>query len=858
VSELKYGPLSRGTNVVPFILQRRFTGAISLISQESRQISDLFSSKMADLELLRMTMDDYIMASDKTNPFMINEGDWCTDANGTADCRQDRYSELWYGNHAKTFAKYTGGRTLAMDLYMVQTIAQLVPRLVDRQRRPGDQYMVNKTASVLIGDSSNVNSIVSGGWIGTESDITLYYPSVPLQGLADGVDYGNENLGDWIENGADSNEYNKTYMSVSRRENNPLKKVVWSNPYVDPSIEGKIFISAVAPYYANNKILDYQFVDEYIGTIGLDIDLLAVSNLLEAVRLTPRSFSFILNYDGETIVSTLPITKLIFGRSATYEGIVGMSVNKIPQMTTRWDEITSTILQSSTRSGMLETRIEFPSQGIVEMSNLVGKGEGTIEEAYLVFSKFSENVNTWITLSAVPKKELDEATDVHIDRGIFSKKYEMTYGDIKDSSIVLTHKGILIDLEVSLIRYTRIFPFSPPISPITIDISLTKECIFLYCTTIIYTWHRLDELTLNTVESIEVSGKTISDPLLIPGPHRLAPRGNMTIHMKTDTSGVSLGINENVLYIAIASSHYKSCNHQSLNALKLTVNVVGTSQNTLAITGGSISGSLFFALAFIFAIRRLGPKVSRMLGAVALELIKEGVLIGLETGDLVGDIYSYLYFVESASLFPVALNACYSIVIALIVVITIIKFYVKGRYFMELWRAGKNVARSSNAKPPAVYWGVHKVLRNPFKKHTSTLEEYNPSLEELKEATDKFERLCIFLENLPVLAINISIFVLALARGQEADGESMSQAGIIAVFISSLFNAFMVGIKVGKMLARKKMNQPDKKKPGIAQQIITDQLNKVLNGGDEKRKTLTSSVKNDARISPSPVNGPKD
>jgi HAMP domain-containing protein len=119
-------------------------------------------------------------------------------------------------------------------------------------------------------------------WMVRHGGLTNSYSSEPVdygQLLADG-----ELTDDWDEDSED-------YVTLANQFNNPQKTVLWTEPYFDTVGNGWL-VSCIGPIYKNN---------EFIGSVGIDIQLDTILNTVLDISIYDTGHAFLIDDSGITI-----------------------------------------------------------------------------------------------------------------------------------------------------------------------------------------------------------------------------------------------------------------------------------------------------------------------------------------------------------------------------------------------------------------------------------------------------------------------------------------------------------------------------------------------------------------------------
>ncbi len=121
------------------------------------------------------------------------------------------------------------------------------------------------------------NSNIAAIYLGTERQITRYYPNI--------------NLGAVVP--PDFVVTQRPWYTGATLQNNPDRKVIWSPVYVDATGKG-LLVTAAAPVYTGQ--------DKFIGVVGIDFTLKDISVGVEKAQSRGGDYSFLVDKTGHAIV----------------------------------------------------------------------------------------------------------------------------------------------------------------------------------------------------------------------------------------------------------------------------------------------------------------------------------------------------------------------------------------------------------------------------------------------------------------------------------------------------------------------------------------------------------------------------
>ena len=165
-------------------------------------------------------------------------------------------------------------------------------------------------------NSSVVNHAASdpeyAAWLRNEINLTLTFdhvfkplynnnqPNVVLVwmvrhgGLTNSYSEDPVNYGELLVNGDITDDWDEDaedYVTLANAKNNPLKKVIWTEPYYDTVGNGWL-VSCIAPIYRGS---------EFIGSVGIDLQLDVILNTVLDITMYKSGHAFLIDDNGNTI-----------------------------------------------------------------------------------------------------------------------------------------------------------------------------------------------------------------------------------------------------------------------------------------------------------------------------------------------------------------------------------------------------------------------------------------------------------------------------------------------------------------------------------------------------------------------------
>ncbi len=128
-------------------------------------------------------------------------------------------------------------------------------------------------------------------YLGTEHEITYYYPNIGL---------GDVLPPDWRVT-------ERPWYVGAGPANNPRQEVIWTPIYLDATGKG-LMVTAAAPVYAGE--------DEFIGAVGVDVTLQDMTASIEETRVLGSGYAFLLDDEGRAVALPERGYRDVLGRDA--------------------------------------------------------------------------------------------------------------------------------------------------------------------------------------------------------------------------------------------------------------------------------------------------------------------------------------------------------------------------------------------------------------------------------------------------------------------------------------------------------------------------------------------------------------
>ena len=217
-------------------------------------------------------------------------------------------------------------------------------------------------------------------YLGTERDVTRYYPNINLGALVP----------------PDFQVTQRPWYLSANVENNPERKVVWSPVYVDATGYG-LMITAAAPVYIND--------DEFLGVVGIDVTLDAITFNMETAKLPGEGYFFLIDDGGHSIVLPEEGYNDLMGRSSGEgEFATNLTSEARPEFTSFLDNIATeengftTVEINGTELFIAFSKMDNTGWALVS----VVKAENILQSITKLQDEMHEATNTLIFGSILP------------------------------------------------------------------------------------------------------------------------------------------------------------------------------------------------------------------------------------------------------------------------------------------------------------------------------------------------------------------------------------------------------------------------------------------------------------------------
>ncbi len=217
-------------------------------------------------------------------------------------------------------------------------------------------------------------------YLGTERDVTRYYPNINLGALVP----------------PDFQVTQRPWYLSANVENNFERKVVWSPVYVDATGQG-IMITAAAPVYIND--------DEFLGVVGIDVTLGAITLNMETAKLPGEGYFFLIDDGGHSIILPEEGYNDLMGRSSEEgEFATNLTSEARPEFTSFLDNITTeengftTVEINGTELFIAFSKMDNTGWALVS----VVKAENILQSITKLQDEMHEATNTLIFGSILP------------------------------------------------------------------------------------------------------------------------------------------------------------------------------------------------------------------------------------------------------------------------------------------------------------------------------------------------------------------------------------------------------------------------------------------------------------------------
>jgi serine/threonine protein kinase len=222
----------------------------------------------------------------------------------------------------------------------------------------------------------------------------------------------------------------------------------------DTSLPGVSMISAIAPVYYTGDFRGYQYQDTWMGVVGLDITIVAISEFLNDLqdKLTSDSFGLLVDSKFNTIVISHEVVRRIYPAMTgmeesriTYDYVDGSIVDDRRNQTylpsdTRQQDLTK--LENADWKGLLgAVRKTPPGERDYTALNVTLTGQTSPTEFIVMFENW-DTVADWTLLVFASKAEVDKAIHVFTATNI-SSDHEPTNAEVNNLAMEGAHGEVL-------------------------------------------------------------------------------------------------------------------------------------------------------------------------------------------------------------------------------------------------------------------------------------------------------------------------------------------------------------------------------------------------------------------------------
>jgi serine/threonine protein kinase len=399
-------------------------GGLDVARYVSSNARNIFQEAIEDIELIReyvgqAALNEGIVGGfsdlDDMNHSLdwegrsVSQGSTTVDAGlGFVDDRSERTLERYVA--FDTQQPLVGNKQ--NDVKIIDTLSNLFPWIIDRRSIEKMWYSPhqNGRSEGAEKESFLFDTLYSAAWIGTYGNAWLYYP--PLISFSNGhpltvADEGGEL---YITKA-------KALTQSNSPQNNPSRHVFLTNPYSDLSRSSNSLITALGPIYFSGNFNNFTYNETFIGSTGLDINLEAISSIVDVLydRMTVFSFALIVDIDFNTIVMSPRIVRRLFSSKKNYPDI---QQSPIP-------EEGGNLTDDSINQNLLQLDDVIWQDILQEVKKLERGGRGfsiinlkipenpQSEEYYVMFERWAF-VADWVMLSFAQKNDLEHAIDINI------------------------------------------------------------------------------------------------------------------------------------------------------------------------------------------------------------------------------------------------------------------------------------------------------------------------------------------------------------------------------------------------------------------------------------------------------------
>jgi len=474
---------------------------------------------------------------------------------GYVDDRPNRRMDMYVSlNGTNGLSKHTNTsrKNVEKQLAMVQAASIIFPWIVDRKSKKDYQYVthLNGWSEGPDKEPFRFDSLYTAAWIGSTAETWAYYP--PFNKKA-GIPF---TIGDALGPVVICDEC--PFTKPNKPENNPERKAFLTSPYPDVAQPGLSLISAIAPVYYNGTFLNRSYNDEYIASTGVDIEVEAVSTLLDVVkgRLTRGSFGLLVDLELNVIVISQDVVEMI------YPPLTGYEEERITYDLSDGGDSSTTILEDRRNQTYLVS--DTIIQGLTELDNanwaslkaslaklergkrdystlnITLTGSNHPIEYYVMYERWPY-VADWAMLIFAPKAEVENAINIGIR--LEEKSYK---GSASSSKVLEGEKGSI------LIGNTSIYNDG------TIDIALVPK---------------------STPSWLRVTSSVNKKRVLKAGK-------SMPLDFEVETDSLDVGTTSSLVSFLVHDDSYPDCFHNEELSLRLTIHVLP--KDCVRITGDNL------------------------------------------------------------------------------------------------------------------------------------------------------------------------------------------------------------------------------------------------------------------------------
>mmetsp|Transcript_24207 Transcript_24207/g.39516 ORF Transcript_24207/g.39516 Transcript_24207/m.39516 type:complete len:1286 (+) Transcript_24207:228-4085(+) len=359
---------------------------------------------------------------------------------GWVDDRPDRRMERYM---ATTSSQPIVG-TKETDLKAFDSSSNIFPWIVDRRSRENHWYLDHQN-----GRSQGANKeplvaekLYTAAWAATWSDGILYYP--PLTVYTEGEPL---TLGDSGNVGPNWNGREDPATMTGHPDQNPRREAILLPPYPDVAQPGKSLISATAPVYFTGTFNGYEYVDTYLATTGLDIDLTSIASVFADLedRLALGSFALLVDSQTFKVVSiSQSVVQKIFPTRTGNETSRSEDRRNQPYL------VSDTIFQPLIDEGVTSANWSLLQQLVLfetkrgernyMVLNITLTGEEEPQEYYAAFERW-EYIADWSLLVFSPVPRVDNAIHPVLNFDEFNS--ETVQGEPVTDTVTVRNDGFL-------------------------------------------------------------------------------------------------------------------------------------------------------------------------------------------------------------------------------------------------------------------------------------------------------------------------------------------------------------------------------------------------------------------------------